>query len=398
MTITRLDHILFLASVFCFWLATYIYVPIFSLYLEQISFPYAAIGIILGSYGVLQVALRFPLGVLSDRLRSIRKGLYVSGFVIAAISGLILVFFSFVMVLIGRLLSGVTAAMWVMATILYAQYVHQDQAGKAMGAMQLFTVLPQFASMLTAGLLVESFGWLSPFWVGVVVSIIGLVLSLFVKVVDHDATQVQTLQAHEYITRTLKTKSLLPLATIALITHGVMFISIFGFTPNYAATLGINEQQMVLLMTAFFPTSCTFLINGSYHTTHKKSRVNHCMSSLFLSAIAFLTVPLSTGLVSISIIHAIIGLALGFVLPICLSQAATLAPPSMKTTIMGFYQSYYAAGIFLGPWLAGLIAEHYSLPAVFVFASFTAVVGGILTIYLIVQSNKTRDSIESREC
>ncbi|MBM7634127.1 MFS transporter [Geomicrobium sediminis] len=389
MTITRLDHILFLASVFCFWLATYIYVPIFSLYLEQISFPYAAIGIILGSYGVLQVALRFPLGMLSDRLRSIRKGLYVSGFVIAAISGLILVFFdSFVMVLIGRLLSGVTAAMWVMATILYAQYVHQDQAGKAMGAMQLFTVLPQFASMLTAGLLVESFGWLSPFWVGVIVSIIGLVLSLFVKVVDHDATQVQTLQAHEYFTRTLKTKSLMPLATIALITHGVMFISIFGFTPNYAATLGINEQQMVLLMTAFFlPHALSSLMVATIQLT-KKVELIIVMSSLFLSAIAFLTVPLSTGLLSISIIHAIIGLALGFVLPICLSQAATLAPPSMKTTIMGFYQSYYAAGIFLGPWLAGLIAEHYSLPAVFVFASFTAVVGGILTIYLIVQSKQ----------
>ncbi|WP_052363422.1 MFS transporter [Geomicrobium sp. JCM 19037] len=159
MTVYRRDHFIYLASVFCFWLATYIYVPVFSLYLENIRFSYEAIGIILGSYGVLQVALRFPLGVLADRLLFLRKWLYVSSFAIAIISGLILVFFeSFTMVLIGRLLAGMTAAMWVMATIMYAQYVKKENAGRAMGAMQLFTVLPQFASILTAGFLVESLG------------------------------------------------------------------------------------------------------------------------------------------------------------------------------------------------------------------------------------------------
>src|SRR5690349_1312241 len=119
MTITIGDHVLFLSTVFCFWFATYIYVPTFSLYLETKQFTYSAIGIILGSYGVTQVLLRFPLGILSDILHRLRKQLYIGGFAVAIISGLLLVWFdSFLAIFIARLLAGITASMWVMATIL----------------------------------------------------------------------------------------------------------------------------------------------------------------------------------------------------------------------------------------------------------------------------------------
>ncbi|MFB4159548.1 MFS transporter [Geomicrobium sp. JSM 1781026] len=384
MTVYRRDHLIYLASVFCFWLATYIYVPVFSLYLENIRFSYEAIGIILGSYGVLQVALRFPLGVLADRLLFLRKWLYVSSFAIAIISGLILVFFeSFTMVLIGRLLAGMTAAMWVMATIMYAQYVKKENAGRAMGAMQLFTVLPQFASILTAGFLVESLGWLSPFWVGVAASFIGLLLAVSIKVIPASNEENVRYSIGEYVTRTLKTKQLLPISTIALITHGLMFISIFGFTPNYAATLGISEQAIVLLMTAFFlPHAVASLIVTAYHLNPHTERIV-ILTCMVLAAVMFFLVPFTNSLWTLSATHFLIGLALGFVLPICLSQVARLAPDSLKTSVMGFFQSYYAAGIFLGPWIAGMVAEAFQLHAVFVFASIVAVIGSMITLYLI---------------
>ncbi|WP_054704538.1 MFS transporter [Bacillus sp. JCM 19041] len=239
--IKRSHHILFLASVFCFWLSTYSYVPIFSLYLEQIPFSYAVTGIILGSYGITQVLLRFPLGLLLDKLVHLRKHFYIAGFVVAIISGLILVFSSsFAWILIGRLLAGVTAAMWVMATIMYADYFAPGKSGRAMGTLQFLTVMPQFLSMLTAGLLVELFHFAIPFWVGVATACIGLLLALCVKVVpprDQEKTDDHILSN---IRATFAVKGLLPLTFVSLFTHAVLFISIFGFSPVYA-----NAQALV---------------------------------------------------------------------------------------------------------------------------------------------------------
>lgn len=176
------DHINFLAAVFCFWFAIYIYAPVFGVYLESIGFSYSVIGIILGSYGITQILLRFPLGILSDFLQNIRKQLLFSGFIIVLLSSLILVFFdTLVMVLIARLLAGVTAAMWVMATVLYANYFDKGQSAKAMGTLQFITVATQLFGMAISGYLVHLFGWKFPFWLGAVASILGAYFSWNIK-------------------------------------------------------------------------------------------------------------------------------------------------------------------------------------------------------------------------
>lgn len=84
--ILRKDHMIFWGAVFCFWFATYIYVPVFGLYLDNIGFSYSAIGIVLGSYGVTQILLRFPFGILSDVLSPLRKQLLISGFAMSLLS------------------------------------------------------------------------------------------------------------------------------------------------------------------------------------------------------------------------------------------------------------------------------------------------------------------------
>ncbi len=205
--------------------------------------------------------LRFPLGVLLDRLSMFRKHFYVGGFVVAIISGLILLFStSFAWILTGRLLAGVTAAMWVMATIIYAEYFEPKQSGRAMGILQFSTVMSQFLSMLSAGLLVEWLGLSVPFWVGVLTACIGLVLALCIKVVPQEentsVTQERNSSLKHHIKATIAVKGLLPLTLISMFAHALLFISIFGFTPVYASAQGISEGAMIWVMVAFFCASC----------------------------------------------------------------------------------------------------------------------------------------------
>src|SRR5690606_20942854 len=65
---------LFLFATLCFWCSMYTYVPILSPYLEHIGFRYSLIGIVLGSYGFMQLLVRFPLGLWSEIGRASCRG------------------------------------------------------------------------------------------------------------------------------------------------------------------------------------------------------------------------------------------------------------------------------------------------------------------------------------
>ena len=383
-SIQRRDHVLFLSTVFCFWFATYIYIPTFSLYLEYKNFSYSAIGIILGSYGVTQILLRFPLGILSDILHRARKQLYIGGFAVAILSGILLVYFdSFTAIFAARLMAGITASMWVMATILYAQYFVRSESSRAMGTLQFLTVMPQFASMALAGLIVQSFGWTLPFWVAVAASVIGLVLACFIKVIpqEQSAGRTKRLAISEYVKQTIKVPSLLQITALSMIGHGILFITIFGFTPLYAASIGVNEGTLVWLVTAFFiPHAAASL--GLAFIKLEETYVNRILLiSLIGTGAAMFIIPFTTTLISLSIVHAVIGLTLGLFLPLLLGKIAGLPVDSLRTSVMGFYQSFYAFGIFLGPLVAGAIAEWFGLMEMFWFGGVLAFIGLPLLIH-----------------
>lgn len=383
-TITVKDHLNFMAMVFCFWLAIYIYAPIFGVYLEHVGFSYSAIGIILGSYGITQVLLRLPLGILSDYLQNIRKHLLVSGFVMAFVSNLIFVFFdSFIMVLIARLLVGMTASAWVMATVLYSYYFSAGHSAKAMGTMQFITVGTQFFGMAISGYLVYLAGWSLPFWVGAGASVAGIFFAMKIK--DLQAGKVETV--HVNMKLHMKELSGIPnlfmLTFLSLIAHAVLFITIFGFTPIAASSLGVPEEKFFWLVAAFFiPHIAASLLFIFYKFS---DRFNELMLRLgFLTtAVCLVLLPLADSLVTFSLYHMGIGLALGFVFPILLSEVVKISPSHLKMSAMGFFQSFYALGILLGPFVAGIVAEQFGLNEVFLFTGLLSflVTIGVLFLY-----------------
>lgn len=98
--------------------------------------------------------------------------------------------------------------------------------------------------------------------------------------------------------------------------------------------------------------------------------------------------PLMTNLATISLFHGIIGLAIGFVLPMLLSQIATLSDSTLKTSVMGFYQSIYALGIFIGPYMAGYVAQQRGLSHVFSFAGWLSLIALTIAGILMMKHRK----------
>ncbi|MCJ2146468.1 MFS transporter [Bacillus sp. B19-2] len=377
--ILKKDHIIFWGAVFCFWFATYIYVPVFGLYLDNIGFSYSAIGIVLGSYGVTQILLRFPFGILSDVLSPLRKQLLISGFAMSLLSCCIfLLFDSFIMVITARLLAGMTAAMWVMATVLYSQYFTKDQSSKAMGILQFLTVLPQFVSMAVSGYLVHLFGWMFPFWIGVAVSCIGLILSFYIK--DNGPRHTaKGMALSDYVKQTLRLPDLKVITTLSFLAHAVLFMTVFGFTPIYVESVGIDEKQLIWIMCAFFiPQTLTSVWCIFYKFKAADALI---WISYVITAVFFSLLPFAETLFAVCVIHAVTGLTLGFIFPLLVSKVVQLGTPQLKMSVMGFYQSFYALGFFLGPVVAGKTAELFGLREVFWFAGALSLAGaGVMLV------------------
>lgn len=377
-----IDHVNFIAAVFCFWFAIYIYSPIFSVYLEASGFSYSEIGIILGGYGITQILLRFPLGILTDFLYKYSKYLFVSGFIASLVSCLLLVYFdSFFMILTARLLVGVTASMWVMATVLYTYYFSAGQSPRAMGTMQFVMVASQFFSMAISGYLVDLFDWNFPFWVGVVASLFGAFFALNIKVLHVEKGPSVPLNMMSYFKKIIVLPQLKMLTFLSLIAHVALFVTIFGFSPIMAAELGVPEKSFIWLICAFFvPHALASLILVFYKldSRYHKWILAICFG---VTTISLVFVPFTNSLFSLSAVHILIGLALGLIFPILLSDVAQIGPADLKMSVMGFYQSFYALGIFFGPLVAGLIAEKLGLNHVFYFTGFLSFLAGVIVTF-----------------
>ncbi|MDQ7865009.1 MFS transporter [Peribacillus frigoritolerans] len=225
----------------------------FGVYLQSIGFTFSAIGIIFWKLRYYSNLAAFSAwGFYLIFFKIFRKLLLVAGFIAALLSNLILVYFdSFFLVLTARLLVGITASMWVMATVLYSQYFTADHASKAMGIMQFITVATQFISMAISGWLVHHLGWDFPFWVGAAVSILGIYFALNIREVQNNPISM-TNKPVDYLKKTIKIPQLKMLTLLSLIAHAVLFITIFGFSPMFAAELGMKEQSLIWLTSAFF--------------------------------------------------------------------------------------------------------------------------------------------------
>lgn len=76
---------LFLIIAFIFWLAHFLYIPMLSPYIEQLGGTFTFTGIVLASYGLMQLLFCVPIGIGSDILKN-RKIFVVLGMAISTVS------------------------------------------------------------------------------------------------------------------------------------------------------------------------------------------------------------------------------------------------------------------------------------------------------------------------
>lgn len=374
----RANHAVFAIVTLLFWASPYVYVPILSPYLEELGASYTIAGIVLGSYGLMQIILRLPFGITSDKLRR-RKPFVLLGMLCATLSCVSLASSETVgWALAGRILSGISASTWVAFTVMYAGYYRSNEATRAMGNISLLIASGQLAGMILSGLLVEWGGWLAPFATGGLFGFVGLLLAFLLKEPE-ERLGGQPMRVGDLLP-VMKERLLLKVSTLSILAHGILFITMFGFTPSYALSLGASKAELTWLSAAFMVPHALFAYLSGRYLAPRFGAWNVVLTGLAMSALCSALTPLVADFRLLLATQALNGLFQGLHFPLLLGLAIERIDGDRRATAMGFYQAVYAIGMFAGPFVAGFLNETGGLRSGFYFAGLLGAAAAALAL------------------
>lgn len=365
----------------------YIYVPILSPYLSKMEYSLQFIGIVLGSYGFIQLLFRFPIGILSDTLGK-RKPFIIAGMISTTLSCLLfLIPDLWIWPLLGRSVAGICASTWVAFTVMYAGQFSDEEIPKAMGQISLLTVTGQMIGMLLSGWLTDLFGTTAPFIAGAIVGFLGLLLALQLYE-PSTGTKREHGMSPSLIKEVIRTKPLLRASWLSILAHGVLFITMFGFTPLKATELGANGTELTLLVFCFMLPHALAAIAASKWFIPAIGAERTILFAFIVSALCTFGLIWAPSLPWMYATQALNGFAQGLHLPLFLSLAILDIKPQMKATAMGLYQAIYAIGMFSGPFIAGYLNKSYGIEYGFMLGGILAIIAAAFVCYWLLTEKK----------
>lgn len=371
---------LFYLTTAVFWASLYVYVPILSPYVKDKGASLGLIGLVISSYGFTQLVLRIPTGIWSDRVGT-RRPFILTGFVASLISGLGLALAPNAwFLLLFRGMAGVAATTWVAFTVLFSGYFPQDRVTRAMSFITFFMSVGQLIATFSGGSLAENYGRGFTFYVGAVLGIIGFILTL--GLVEKERTfRANSISLREIVSIG-RNRVLLTVSLIAALGQYAAFVTLYGFTPLYAKSLGASDAHLGFLsLVSAVPYTITTLLSGTMMSKRMGERPV-VAAGYAITALTSAIIPFIKSLWLLDLSQAIGGLGRGMTYPILMGLSIKALPPEKRATAMGFFQAIYSLGMFGGPALSGFLGEGIGLTGVFVSTGAICLLGAVLSMFI----------------
>lgn len=363
---------------FLYWGALYVYSSILSVYAVSLGASFTIVGVIVGAYGFVQMLLRIPVGIWSDRLGWRLPFLYAGHFFnLVGCLGLAFAPNAWWLV-IARGVFGISASTWVGFTVLYASYFPPNETPKAMGVVSAINGISLTIFIGLGGQIAEIWGMHSTFYVGAVLAVLGIVTTVPVaeqRVPRKSATvrQIRSVMTHPIVITT---------ALISALNQYVIWATTFGFIPLYADALGASKSALgVIGVIALLPYTLASLVN--HRIAGRLGENRSLFVGILVMAMMAFAVPLIRNLPLLAITQGISGIGRGMTYPLLMGLSIRHIPDQERATAMGVFQATYAIGMFLGPMTCGALADVFGLTGAFVVAGVISTVAAFIALILL---------------
>ena len=369
-------------TIFIYWASLYFFVPTLSVYAEEVTRDLSVVGVIVSMYGLWQALARFPLGIISDSVGR-RKPFIIVGLLLGGVGALIMMNANGATgLIIGRGVTGLSAATWVLLMVGFSSLFPPEQAVKAAAMVNIVNAVGRTLATGLNGTLNGLGGYSLAFKIAIGASILAAIFFLPVKDPKRPARKPNFRAIGRLSTR----PDVLVPSLLAAIIQFSAWAAIFGFIPILARQFGATDIQLSLM-------SMLNIVVGVF---------GNLMISMVVQKIGSKPVLL-TGitLIGISLVFVATASSLGFLFVAMIMMGlggvstSTLMGLSIRyvreeerSTAMGLHQSVYGFGMFFGPYLSGFLAEAIGVQELFWVLLALIVVGGYTGTFIIHRIEK----------
>ena len=386
---------------FFYWAGLYFYVPTLPNYVQTKTSSLVLVGTILSMYGLWQMLVRLPLGIVVDWVGR-RKPFILVGLVLVGLGAWMMGTADAAQgVLVGRAITGLAAAAWVPLVVAFSRLFPPADAVRASAILTTVGAGGRIMATLSNGPLNNVGGYPLAFMVATGFAAIALVIAATTPEKPLPSRKPSASGIGRLITR----RDVLLPSLLSAVAQYASWASTFGFLPILAKSLQASD---VVVSTLVSLNIFLGLLGNLTATTLVRRMGARRLSyaSFTILAIGLGGSTLATNVPMLIVSQVGIGYALGVAYPVLMGMSIRDVEEVERSTAMGLHQSVYAVGMFLGPWLSGIMATSaenagFTAPGMAVRITFaiTAVgcfILGMLGTYLLAKA--TAQLKESEAC
>ncbi|MFN3784645.1 MAG: MFS transporter [Spirosomataceae bacterium] len=335
------------------------------------------------AFGLSKATANYYTGKLANRFG--RKNLLIFGWILALpIPFLLLYAPSWNWVILANVLLGISQGFtWSSTVVMKIDLVGEKDRGFAMG-------LNEFAGYLAVGLVAFLTGYLAhtygvtpyPFYLGIGISLFGLILSVFwvkdtrVFADEESATNEVSQLESVFWETTLKNKTLSSVTQAGLV-NNLNDGMIWGLLPILLISLQFDQEKMGIIA-ATYPTVWGIgqLFTGKMADVYSKKSM--LVWGMLLQGIAIMYLPFTANMFVLLLLAAMLGLGTALVYPTFLSTIAQATSPKQRAESIGTFRLWRDLGYAIGALISGIMADALGITIAIVFIGGVTIFSSLL--------------------
>jgi len=258
--------------------------------------------------------------------------------------------------LVGRAITGLAAATWVPLTVIFGSLFPADEAVRATSLLTVAGSVGRVAATSITGALNEWGGYSLAFFLAAGVAALAILALLPARETSRPPQQPSARGISRLVTR----RDVLLPALLSAIGQYATWAVPFGFLPILAHQLGADDViQSVLVSLHIGVMTMGSLAAAALSNRFGARKLAYAGFVILAAGIA--SAALAPSLPLVFVAQFLIGVAIGISYPVLMGMSIRDVDEIERTTAMGLHQAVYAAGMFAGPWLSGLLADAIGL-------------------------------------
>lgn len=319
------------------------------------------------AFGISKAASNYFTGKLANIYG--RKNLLVFGWILAIPIPFMLIYATqWSWVIAANVLLGVSQGLtWSSTVVMKIDLVGDKNRGLAMGINEFAGYLAVGIFAVLSGTIAHKYGVTPyPFYLGIAISFLGLILSFFwVKdtrsFVHHETNQSSQVLNHQSVfwDTTLKNKTLSAVTQAGLV-NNLNDGMIWGLLPILLVSKGMNAASMSVVA-AVYPTvwGLAQLFTGKMSDHFSKKSM--LFWGMLIQGIAIVLLPSLNGFYPLASLSVVLGLGTALVYPTFLSTIAQVAHPLQRAETIGVFRLWRDLGYAVGAIISGVTADYFGL-------------------------------------